>query len=264
MKTINGGAPGRAQVLLSKFKFSEVDDSNVNRPRNLMFFDYQLPPAYSITQAINMAMDNEGIVRAEELPAIEVTDEQAHNINYLLKLFTAVDPVWVDQRTHYHYHISKMFKAVAGINDPSVVIASAASYTAPTPLVGLWKESEVYYAVTVALRKACDSKPTTILWNASHGLSDEARRWVCEPIETVLRGPTEYATVEDFVSAAKAACLEAEYSGKYEQQMIHCLYELFTNDDWAGYFSYLIKWQWQVDEAGRVAKTAAETSDHKS
>ncbi len=247
MKTFNAGAPARAQFLLSKFKFVEVDDQSVGRLRNLMFFDYQLPPAYTLTQAINLAMDNEGIVRVEELPAIEVTDEQAHNINYLLKLFTPVDPVWVDNRPHYHYHISKMFKVVMGVNDPSVVIASAARYTAPTPLVGLWKEAEVYYAITVALRKSCDSKPTTILWNASQNLSDEARRWVCEPIEKILHGATEYATVEDFVDATKAACLEAEYSGKYEQQMIHSIYELFTDDDWHGYFSYLIKWQWQID-----------------
>lgn len=243
MPYLKAGAGARAQYLLSKFTFTEVEEDDGKRKRNLMIFDHQLPPAYTLGAAINIAMENEGLTVIPDHPAVEATAEQIHNIKYLMELFVAVDPIRVDGRTHYHYHISKMFNAGMGATDPAVVIASAANYTKPTPLIGLYKGDEVYCAIHTALRKGCDSKITSAMYNAFHGLSPEARRWVCEPIETVLNSKNGYATVEEFVTAVKTACIAAERNHQAETVMIQCMYALFDDRDWDGYLTFLIKWE---------------------
>lgn len=246
MRYLRGGASARAQYLLSKFVFTEVVENDGKRKMNFMAFDHQLPPAYTLSASIDMAMANEGLTVTPDHPSVEATAEQIHNIEYLMKLFVNVDPIRVDGKTHYHYHISKMFNAGLGATDPAAVIASAANYIHPIPLIGLHRDAEVYYSLHTALRRACSSKITSVAWNAFQGLSPDARRWVCSPIEAILKSDVAYETVEEFISAAQTACIAAEYFGSYEQTMIHCMYEQFDQRDWDGYLSYLIKWEFDT------------------
>jgi hypothetical protein len=232
MKTVNAGAVATAQYLLGKFKFVETKPG-----RFAMYFDHQLPPARTLIKAIKLSMEQEGLEYPSDELLIEITPEQAHNISFMLKLFTAVDPVLVDGSVHYHHHITKLFDCRT--QDAAAVIAQQARYVKPTSMdkFKLYDGEEVYACLHTALRKLCDSKITSAAWNAFQNLSGDARRWVCEPVEQALKG--SYETIEAFEQACKTACMDAEYMGVSEKAMVHCMYELFSADDWSGYLGYL-------------------------
>lgn len=241
MSIISPAYSARAQFLLSKFTFTEVTEQQTRGPkqRNFMFFDYQLPPAQSLNDAIDQAISNESfeIFVAE---TDDATAEQVHNIKFLLKLFVPVDPIRVEGRTHYHFHANKMYEAALGTDDAARVIAHIAHYQAPTPIPGLVDAEDIYYSLTVALRKGCDSPVTSALWNMTHAFDTPTRLWLREPFVDLLRTPDKYPTYEALMKAAKKACLDHEPTNQKEQA-IHCLYRIFSDQDWEGYVSYLVK-----------------------
>lgn len=243
MPTLHPTHSARAQFLLSKFKFETITEhlSTGDKLRNFMFFDYQLPPGYTLGQAIDAAISNESFeIFVSETD--EVTAEQIHNIKYLFDLFVQVDPIRVEGKTHYHYHIKRAFEARLETQDAAKVIAHAANYIAPTPIFGVVEQSDIYYALTVALRKGCDSPVTSALWNMTQTLDTPTRVWLCEPIINVLRTPDKYPTYEDLQQAVTKACLD-HLPTNSKEQAIHCLYRIFKKSDWEGYVSYLVKFK---------------------
>lgn len=243
MPKVNGGAQARTNFLISKFKMIQVPNEKDLEAR----FDYRLPRAPLLIQAINTAMLNEGLEIPNDDPTIEVSKEDQHFIKFLYGLFTPVNP-FVDpneERIHkfeltYEFAITRTF-TTRSLDNPEAVLRDRANYQAPTPIVELrTNKSEYWYLITLALRKLCDSPQTSIVWNASQNLTHDAIEWCVDLVYQAVTAQ-QYTSVEELIQAVKQVCLsDSEYMGKSERALIHCAFRLFNDNDWAGMLGYII------------------------
>ncbi len=101
----------------------------------------------------------------------------------------------------------------------------------------MWSE-----ALHTALRKACDSTPSSIAWNLICVLEGDAWAKYCEFIEKLV--PELYKTLpldEALKQASKKWDCYA-YSGdtRHITIALHCTFELFEDSDWEGFASFLV------------------------
>lgn len=91
------------------------------------------------------------------------------------------------------------------------------------------------YCLHSALRKCCDSEPTSILWNIVHflpeGVWNQYLVFILPHINTVTR-PKRWV-------ALKKHSLEWEFMGEPPKAAMHCTFKLFTDDDWQGYATFI-------------------------
>lgn len=95
----------------------------------------------------------------------------------------------------------------------------------------------------VALRKACDSTPTSIAWNVIHLLSKETWGEYVELVFSALRGKKSN---EDIVNAVKRSSLGWHIMADYSGVALRCAFKLFDDDDWYGYSSLLFDFEMPV------------------
>ena len=250
MHSVKGGARARINFLLSKFKMIPVPNEKDLEVR----FDYKLPRAASLTKAVTAAMIAEGLEVPPNEPSIDVSDEEHHFINFVYGLFTKVNPNLdpIVERTYkfeqtYEYAITRNFTTRSGTN-PEELLKSRANYKPPTPLLELRTDkSEYWYLITIALRKACDSTPTSILWNIAQNLRDSTIEWFVDLVYGAVTAQ-KYETVEELVDAVKKAVLnDNDHLAKHEPTSIYCTCKLFDDNDWQGMLSYIIVWQYEID-----------------
>lgn len=84
-----------------------------------------------------------------------------------------------------------------------------------------------------ALRKACDSKPTSAMWNAIHVVKPETYGVYCDAIMVAVHGK-QFWTLGEFAHAVKTAWLAVPYFGKVELALLHCIGEMMDVIDWQG------------------------------
>ena len=230
-------------------------------------FDYKLPRAASLRKAIVAAMLAEDVEVPPDEQSLDVSEEEYHFINFMYGLFTKVNPN-IDpneERTFkfeqtYEFAISKNFTTRAG-KSPEEVLKVRANYKAPTPLLELRTDKEEFwYLITLALRKSCDSTPTSIMWNAAQNLRDNTIEWFVDLVYKAVTAK-QYETIEELVDAVKNICLGAfDYMGNHERSLIHCTWKLFDENDWQGMISNIIVWQWEIDERNKQAENAANAA----
>lgn len=100
-----------------------------------------------------------------------------------------------------------------------------------------------------ALRKCCDSKPTSALWNLIY-VCDDGWGWYLEQFHKRLK---KAETEEGVIRAAKKAATCTDLStaeGEYEvvpDGMRHevygllCVMAMFDEHDWAGFISFIVE-----------------------
>ena len=89
----------------------------------------------------------------------------------------------------------------------------------------------------VALRKGCDSTPTTIAWNVIHLLDGKTWEEYIDLVFSALKGKK---TEDDIVKAVKQSSLAWGVTANYPGVALHSSFKLFDDDDWYGYCSILI------------------------
>src|ERR1043165_2278412 len=95
----------------------------------------------------------------------------------------------------------------------------------------------------VALRKACDSLPTSIAWNLINAMRQpwiDYLEWLTAQLNGVQ--PT-WQQLRDLTVNYRH---DKEYKSDqfYLANALRCAFDLFTDDDWRGYASYLEYVDW--------------------
>ena len=113
----------------------------------------------------------------------------------------------------------------------------------PSPIAGIEPDLEyLYSAVHTALRKLCDSKITSAMWNAFHVIDADTRVWFVD-IMTAAITSQEFKTDVELIKAIQHGFRADETGfGKPQRMMICCMLELFTHNDWLGMLGYVITW----------------------
>ncbi len=96
-------------------------------------------------------------------------------------------------------------------------------------------------ALHVALRKGCDSSPSSAAWNCIYLLKDglwgEYVDFVYESMKTF--DTTKLPTLPEML---KRASLKWKPYGKgHAAVTLYCIFELFEDEDWEGYSSFLVR-----------------------
>lgn len=107
-------------------------------------------------------------------------------------------------------------------------------------------------ALHTALRKACDSKPTSAMWNLIY-VCDNGWLWYLEQFFKRLQKAKTHDGVIDAAKRA-ASCTsmtasEAEYTKipsepegiRHEVYSLICVLDLFDERDWEGFVAYLVE-----------------------
>lgn len=89
-----------------------------------------------------------------------------------------------------------------------------------------------------ALRKLCDSTPTSILYNAWAVVSSETCMEYCEALASVLN--EEYENREELAKACRDQFLNVDYIGHREKSLLHCSAIACDLDDWMGATSFFV------------------------
>jgi len=234
----------RYAYLVSKFA---AVDASAGQSRRFVFVQ-DLPRAASLAKSVDAAMQAEGIelIPVEEFQ--DVTNRESFMAEAMKKFFVAhsphVTPTGDTSRfaTTYVFGAARFIPAAKEM-ELETALANAFQYRPDNAIEPLTVEREnVYEAVHVALRKLCDSPATSAAWNALHLLKKE-RRWLVDFLYGVATRE-RYETVEALVEAAKRAVTDdMEYMGNAERALMHCLFRLFSDDDWTGMFGYIVRYR---------------------
>lgn len=234
----------RYAYLLSKFA---AVDASVGQSRRFVFTQ-DLPRAASLAKAVDAAMQEEGIelIPVEEFQ--DVTDRESFMAEALKNFFVAhspqVNPTGDSSRfaTTYLFGAARFIPAAKEMT-LDTALANAFQYRPANAIEPVTVEREsIYEAVHVALRKLCDSPATSAAWNALH-LMEKERGWLVDFLYGVATRE-RYETVEALIDAAKRAVSnDMEYMGNAERALMHCLFRLFSDDDWAGMFGYIVTYR---------------------
>lgn len=90
-----------------------------------------------------------------------------------------------------------------------------------------------------ALRKYCDSSPTSIAWNLFHIVSDNTLNWFYEMVEQAVKGKVFDSPAALNRAIKEAIIFDDDWPGKPERAAIHTTLMLFDEDDWGAYTSIL-------------------------
>ena len=245
----------RHEYLLSRFKASPLPNSDKVEFR----FEGNLPRAKTLRLAIDAAIVEAGGVVPERV-GVEITDQHAKQIDYLLKLFVkaapatevaADDPKYTD--VIYSYGFTTSYRAKAG-STIQEVMDSVCRFEPPAAIAGLrTSEDQLYELLHVALRKGCDSKITSAAWHAMHVIDGPDRQWLVDTVQTALTS-APHTTAEQVVGAVRKALLEGDSHGETSgRRLMHGLFRVFEDDDWMGMLSYCIIWPYEVAPKPEVA-----------
>lgn len=88
-----------------------------------------------------------------------------------------------------------------------------------------------------ALRKCCDSKPTTVVWNLIQLRVYGVENGWEDYLQYLSEGLTgrEFSSREDLANTIKQLSLGFVYFGEPFKAALHTLFEMFSEDDWLGY-----------------------------
>lgn len=93
-------------------------------------------------------------------------------------------------------------------------------------------------ALHVALRKACDSTPSSIAWNAIYLLEKKAWPNYLDHVKANVVNPKD---IDDLESQVKRASIKwRPYGLGHGAVILHCAFEIFSDSDWGGYVSYMV------------------------
>lgn len=90
-------------------------------------------------------------------------------------------------------------------------------------------------ALHSALRKLCDSKPTSLAWNLIHVLPGEIWGSYLDHVHARLKD----APADRRALVLRKASLDWDYSGTPAKATLHCTFEMFDEIDWTAYAGYL-------------------------
>jgi len=232
----------RYDFLLPKFQVVAPKGSRNRR----VVFSYALPRAKSLADAVDAAMEAEGVALAPLTEFVDVTEKQIFMIEHLKKFFVEHSPVETptdidgELSTTYLYGASRTFGSVAGVPIDQV-LERTFFYVAPAAIQPVSIEREnVYEAFHTALRKLCDSPVTSAAWNSLHLLAKE-RRWLVDFLYGALTS-TAYESLPDLIGAMKKAVATDEtYFGNPERALMHSLFSMFNDGDWGGALGYMVE-----------------------
>src|SRR6185503_15929988 len=105
---------------------------------------------------------------------------------------------------------------------------------------------DLSYLLHVALRKCCDSPQTSISWNIINLMVDtENKKWsnYLDAVYTEIKRVYDYfieknekMEFRNLKNAVERSSLAwKEYMGDYQSSILHCSFQLFTDEDWIGY-----------------------------
>lgn len=97
-------------------------------------------------------------------------------------------------------------------------------------------KEDIGSALHTALRKLCDSKPTSIVWNAIHLLDDELWESYVSCIEETIRGKD--STTETIKSQTLRFWEDAPISAL--RNIMKCGFDLFDDVDWSNYAYWIV------------------------
>lgn len=260
MPRFRTAAVARHEYILSRFQSFPVPNSG----RVDWRFVGNLPRAVTVQDAVDAAMREDGLAVPAQGGAVEISEQLAKQIKHLISKFVKAAPETVvapddAQRTEvfYSYGFSAKFRADPG-STIQQVLDQCCKYEPPSPIAGIrGKSEELYELIHVALRKCADSKITSAAWNAMHVIDGDTRQWLVDVAATTLNAQT-YSNLEEVISAVKKAYLDNdEWQGKPGRALLHCLFELFDDNDWCGFLGYCIIWPYEVKTATAPAPVAA-------
>lgn len=258
MPRYKAASVARHEFLLSRFEAFPLPNSERVEWR----FTGNLPRARTIQLAVNAAMVEAGLTIPEG--GVEVSGQLAMQISHVVKLFVAAapetivapdDPKYTEVIYSYGCKSNFASKPTSTLQN---VLDYVCKYEPPSPIAGVrGSPDQVYEMMHVALRKCADSKITSAAWNALHLIDEDTRQWLVDIVSKALTA-TEYTNSDEVIGAVKKALLgNEEYYGKPARALMHCLFEVFDDDDWAGLLSYCIIWPCEVADKAAAPVAAA-------
>jgi len=107
----------------------------------------------------------------------------------------------------------------------------------------LLKDLDLLYLLHVALRKSCDSKATSIAWNAINLMENEHKEsyinYIYDDLEKDIKERTYYSFSDLIHLIRKSSLSWRDYFGNHAASILACSFDLFSIDDWEGYSNYL-------------------------
>lgn len=94
-------------------------------------------------------------------------------------------------------------------------------------------KSQFSEALHTALRKCCDSTPTSIAWNAIYLLPKGVWGKYVTHMEGSISG------TKDLAEQVKKASFKFYLYGSHGGNILRCAFEEFSKEDWEGYSSFL-------------------------
>lgn len=257
MPHVKTAAVARHAFLLSRFEAFPLPNSERVEWR----FMGNLPRARTIQLAVNAAMLEAGAPVPDG--TVVISEQTAMQLKHVLQLFVAAapetivapdDPKYTEVIYSYGCKSNFTSKATSTVQD---VLDYFVKVEPPSAIAGVrGSPDEVYEMMHVALRKCADSKITSAAWNAMHLIDGDARKWLVGIVSKTLT-VTEYANSDEVIGAVKKALLSNdEWHGKPNRALMHCLFELFDDNDWAGLLGFCIIWPYEVAEKVAAAPVA--------
>ena len=92
-----------------------------------------------------------------------------------------------------------------------------------------------------ALRKCCDSTPTTIAYQAICGMSQGWSHYLAHLEKTAKTADSSHPIYEEIKRASlRWSYLDAPRCDNEFAIILHCAFELFDDNDWQGYVEFLV------------------------
>lgn len=243
-------ALARHIYIMSRFQSFPIPNSTNVEWR----FVGNLPRARTVQEAINAAIIADGMPIPQG-PGVEISEQTAKQVKFLIDNFVAAAPETVvaddgDNRftdVHYSYGFAKAFRTKP-TSTFQMYLDHNCRYEPPAPIIGLRAGRDgIYELVHVALRKLADSKITSAMWNALHVIDDSTRNWFCNIIVTALTAK-EYTNIDEVIAAVKLGFHGNEHAfGKPARMMLISMFELFDDNDWAGFLGYVVIWPGETE-----------------
>jgi hypothetical protein len=103
--------------------------------------------------------------------------------------------------------------------------------------------TDVGESLHVALRKACDSTPTSIAFHAIELLNPKRWKEYLKKVLAEIEAEDEHRPIETRERLAqivrRVSLADHDYIGNSPHAILHCAFELFSSEDWLGYVYYL-------------------------
>jgi hypothetical protein len=223
-------------------------------------FEGNLPRATDLRESLNEAMAAEGFSGPATGPT-EVSEQQIAEMKFLKSLFVAAAPLYgiINECSEYTYAFG-CIKNIRGGADESLesALTSKSGYRPPEVIAGLRLDRDgIYERLHVALRKLADSTVTSAAWNAMHGINGDTRDWLCKMVLAALTARA-FSNIDEVIETVKQAVIKNEDCFQNsERMMMHCIFKMFTDNDWAGFLGYCVVWPYEVEAATSVAAKKA-------